>query len=410
LNFLLGSFYSLFFLMLFLPTKYLSIKAPLLALVLMILALKLVLKKKVYISKPVLIWCCVFILAGFIFTLWGITNGSIYALKTGKVDVLWPILFTFFMMAQLTNKVMGDFLKVITVTSAAIGLYSALCILALKGYFPMSINALHLGQSIDRNSFAIAKYYSDQLPVLSFTFPFLVTLYKYKQDIILRRWILASILLSLIPIIMSGRNALWLITLLSPIITFTLLQFAKGNSADYNKLHIQWKLLMTLIGVACFSLIQSVISFDFSALIKKFRLGFSFNTDPSAMLRKEQFYSLLNGWLQSPLIGKGLGTSATLIRSTTAPWSYELTYMSRLFHTGLLGVIIYGSLYGWIFYTGLKIARRNPSSGVYIMPLLAGLAGMLIANATNPYIGAFDYMWITFLPLAFINGLMVNKE
>ena len=375
------------------------------------LAFKLVINKKVYIWRPVLVWCFVFIIAGFVFTLWGITNGSTFALKTGKVDVLWPILFTFFLMVKFSNKVMRDFLKIIVFTSAAIGLYTALSVLALKGWLPTSIiNAVNLGQRIDSTSYVIAKYYSDQLPVLSFTVPFLLTLYKYKQDIIWRRWILVSLLLSMIPVIASGRNALWLITLLSPIIMFILLKFAKGNSEDYNKLHVQWKLLLFLIGVAGLNILQSALSFNLSEIVKKFSLGFAFNTDPSAMLRKEQFYALFNGWLQIPLIGHGLGTSAVMIRSTIAPWSYELTYMSRLFHTGLLGVVIYGGLYLWIFITGLRIARKNPSSGVYIIPLLAGLAGMLIANATNPYIGAFDYMWITFVPLAFINGLCVNKE
>lgn len=395
--------------MLFLPTKYLIVKAALLVVVLGLMALKIVPVRRVFIRRPILIWCLVFILAGFIFTLWGITNGSIFALKSGKVDVLWPMIFSLLLLGNLAEQEMRTFLKIIIGASVAIGLYTVISALAIKGFLPHGIiKIFDLGQRIEVGS-AFPKYYSDQLPVLGFTVPFLVTLYKYKQDIILRRWILASLAISMIPVLASGRNALWLITALSPFIALILLKFAGGDPEAYHKLHLKWKVLASLYLIAAYNVLQSVFSFDLSKMVDKFTQGFAFSTDPSAMLRREQFYSLLNGWLESPLLGNGLGTSASMIRSDVTPWIYELTYVNRLFHTGILGAVIYVSLYLWIFYTGLRIARQNPSSGVLIIPLLAGLAGMLIANATNPYIAAFDYMWITFLPLAFINGLMPKE-
>jgi hypothetical protein len=45
-----------------------------------------------------------------------------------------------------------------------------------------------------------------------------------------------------------------------------------------------------------------------------------------------------------------------------------------------------------------------------MLPVLAGMTCFLIANATNPYLGKFDCLWVIFLPIALINYGLLNSN
>ncbi len=97
------------------------------------------------------------------------------------------------------------------------------------------------------------------------------------------------------------------------------------------------------------------------------------------------------------------------LRSVEMPWAYELSYAALLFHTGIIGFLIYSSGVICIFWMGLKIMRSGHWLGIYMLPVLVGTTCFLIANATNPYLEKFDYIWVIFLPVALINIWLLNK-
>jgi len=92
------------------------------------------------------------------------------------------------------------------------------------------------------------------------------------------------------------------------------------------------------------------------------------------------------------------------------PWAYELLYVALLFQTGLLGFTAYTMAVAWIFWMGLKIIRSGDTIGLWMLPTLVGMSCFLIASATNPYIVTFDYMWVIFLPIAFINLWLLKRK
>jgi hypothetical protein len=131
----------------------------------------------------------------------------------------------------------------------------------------------------------------------------------------------------------------------------------------------------------------------------------------SESVRAEQFFALLDGWQQNPLFGAGHGASAVgSLRDAEMPWAYELSYVALLFQTGLVGFSIYCSGVIWIFWMGFKIIRSSHWLGFYMLPVLVGTFCFLIANATNPYLAKFDYMWVIFLPVALINSYLLDKD
>jgi hypothetical protein len=139
--------------------------------------------------------------------------------------------------------------------------------------------------------------------------------------------------------------------------------------------------------------------------------GFQFGTDPVAMSRRDQFLALIEGWSAQPLFGSGHGAPAPgVIRSDTTPWAYELSYVSLLYHTGIIGTLLYSSGVAWIGYMSYRIARRGWSEAPAMVATLVGASSFLVANATNPYLEKYDYLWVIFLPLAFVNCYLTSQR
>jgi len=51
----------------------------------------------------------------------------------------------------------------------------------------------------------------------------------------------------------------------------------------------------------------------------------------------------------------------------------------------------------------LIIGSNNVFFVKIAFPTLVGMISFLIGNATNPYLGKFDFMWVIFVPVLIIN-------
>ena len=99
-----------------------------------------------------------------------------------------------------------------------------------------------------------------------------------------------------------------------------------------------------------------------------------------------QTISLFESWEGSEIFGNGFGASATVVRSESAPFSYELTYIALLMKTGLLGVIYVAGLFYLIHFSinssiRHKVIEVGSNSSVYI-----GLLLFFMITFTNPYL------------------------
>ena len=160
-------------------------------------------------------------------------------------------------------------------------------------------------------------------------------------------------------------------------------------------------LILILFGIYIY--LYFIYGFNLQSLIKMFLEGFDFQHSGSAIAPKTQFYALLEEWSKYPLFGAGHGAGVSYLRSTKQPWAYELCYVALLYQTGLIGFLAYSSGIILMFWKGIGMIRSGQYPGIQILPVLVGTTCFLIGHATNPYLGKFDYMWVIFLPLAFIN-------
>jgi hypothetical protein len=121
----------------------------------------------------------------------------------------------------------------------------------------------------------------------------------------------------------------------------------------------------------------------------------------STDVRIDQAFSMVSEWWQQARwLGFGFGSSAPVLRgSEEQPWAYELQYVYLLYATGLIGVGCYCIWFFWqIRLLHRQLAARPAIARQEIDPLMVGLIGLLLGNATNPYLPKFDYLWLLFLP------------
>jgi len=214
-------------------------------------------------------------------------------------------------------------------------------------------------------------------------------------------------------VFLSGRRALLVVMFFSFFIIFLLTPFIKNNTIR-KSIRIKLNYLIVYVMISLFILSIIILSYYYVDIYKIYEgliQGFSFgsSTDESTNARTEQFFSLINGFSNSPVIGNGFGAVASVVRNDEMPWAYELSYISLLFHTGIVGFLIYFLLTIWIIIESLKISK-DISAIKYIFPYIVGMISFLIGNMSNPYLMKFDYLWVIFIPVMYINYYRLHKK
>jgi hypothetical protein len=403
---------SLFFLMLFVPTSYKEIKAVLLVGLFFGILLGLLYGIRFRIHLQVFILFLFYTFLGMAYVFYGYIKGNPGAVRVSTVYVIWPIVYMVIISTMSKEWVFRSISRVLIGSSIAISLYIIYYLLHELGIVPDALYLeLDLGQSAGFYE-ELVRYNLYSISTLLFLFPFvtasLLSWSGVDKPPVRRKYLMISFLLVTCVSILSGRRALWLVMPLTPLLTSVILLFVKQRQGTIKKILKPFFYFAGIVGVSL-ALLQTVFDVGVSGLLNRLVEGFQFSDDLGAVLRREQYVALLDGWAYSPFFGAGLGAVAEgPIRSMEMPWSYELYFISLLFHTGIVGIAAYAFGIGWILFHGVRIIRRDSVLRLHMIPVLVAMICFLVASNTNPYLGKFDYLWVVFLPVAIINHYLLE--
>ncbi|WP_144020033.1 O-antigen ligase family protein [Persephonella hydrogeniphila] len=367
-------------------------------------------------SANVLMLWLISLSIGSFFIFVGIINSNPGAVSSITVILLWPLLYliitgficeiTFF---NLIN-------KVFIFSSFLIPAYGLYYLLGNARVIPSNLFVNVFPEDIMQGIGLYEGYIEVSIPNFSSLFflgPFILTNFLIERN--KKKKFLYGILLLFITIIvlLSGRRTLLLIFALSFLIVFIFILNIKDR-------YLKKQLMVNYIKNIALGIIFIVISYfliarfydiDLSVIVENLEKALSFgsSTDPSTIARYEQFFALIDGFSENPLFGQGFGAVASVIRSEEQPWAYELFYVALLFHAGIIGFFVYALLTFWIIWQGIKILK-NYINIKYMLPYLTGTISFLLASASNPYLTKFDYMWIIFIPIMYINYYFLYKK
>lgn len=392
----------LIFLVLFSPTALQYVKLIPLSL-LSVLSIMTILKKmSVPLHPKVAIWILGYITFNFLFLIKGTYNDMGVFIQLAPVNILWPLVYTFALIIPSSKIKKFELSNVFFISTLLIEIYILYIYLNFIGIIPDTVLlSLPLGQRINYN-FGYVNFFIPSITSLFFLIPYLVSFLlieknKIKTTIYFLFLIIAGVIISII----TGRRALIALVAISPFISIFWVKITKDT-----KIKSKFLKIVTITSVM---ILASIIFLSFTEVGLRIQNLDTELIQSGSDLRRDQFSSLIEGWKESPILGVGLGVNAEVIRSKTVPGAYELSYVARLFQTGIVGIVTYFLLILWVFRRLVYVVRQDNSKTKYIIPLLTGFSAMMIAEATNPYLSSFDGLWVIFYALALINNNYMNR-
>lgn len=400
-----------FFLMLTLPASFQVLRGVLLLIILFLTVQNISLTSFRY-DKTILIIGLLNLFFSFLFILNGIIRSTPGAIRVSTVFLIWPILYFYFI--GWSNKVSALLPVLNTIIYGGLGSVALILIFIYNNFSGFPIDISYLVKSQDFGFYwgsGAVEMNSMNLATVLYVFVFILTILLMPSKLNLLNFkkytLVFTFLVSTILLFISARRAFWVVCAISPFVIFALLKLSKIN--------LRLKRFI-VPAVMFFSMVFSFVGYlalDNDNLLIELKSSFEFDNPEaeSNFIRKEQYDALINGWEKNWFFGAGLGASAKgSIRDIDSPWAYELSYIALLFQTGIVGVIIYFSSVFWIIYKSIKICRKNNYYIFYLLPQISALICFLLANATNPYLAKFDYLWTIFLPLATINAIKLDVD
>lgn len=212
----------------------------------------------------------------------------------------------------------------------------------------------------------------------------------------------------------GGRRALALVLILAPLIAWAARVVLQRYRSE--RTSVQGRVvLLAMAGLSVVGFMPGLISGGVIGAawqsLASYVTGAAFPGASAAddRLRTYQADRLLHEWSQSPVFGHGFGATIDgFARDPVEPWRWELQYHGLLFQTGVVGalLIVIGALL--TLNAVIRASRARPDLVPSLVVACTGAAGMLIGNATNPYLQAPGHVWSIFLPIAVANVMLLS--
>jgi len=353
-------------------------------------------------------------MASMFFILRGIWLGAPGAINVSTVYLIWPTLYIFF--TGVLNRLYSliPYLKAMVLAGLFVILLHFILAFSFLSFLLPLVDWIHASQEAGFGDYTetagITRLSMLNLSSLLFLLPFLTVSVFLNDSVIfpgIWRYLVRLALMGCIAVfILAGRKGFWV----SSIFAIPFFIFVSINIGLFSfRVFIARAAMMSVVILSCIIVSILVLNIDLTGLYDYFADGFNFgdSSNISAWRRAEQFDALIGGWSDNPLLGAGHGASAyDNLGLSDQLWAYELAYLALLFHTGILGFLVYFSAVCWIFIKGIHLMKADRLTIPYLLPTLTGMFAFLIANATNPYLEKFDYIWVIFLPVATINAVL----
>lgn len=404
----------LFFMLLF-PSQYQSVRGIFLS-VIIFCSILLVIKKPTvwHISKEILAVSLACLLMSVLSLSYGVYLNNPGAIPAFTVYLIWPILFIWIVGFSSNQESMYLMIKVIIMASFVIALSILLFVLSTVLGFGGTgfLEIFNIRMGLFHGAIKVS---SQMTPVLLFFLPFSICLLLIRKQLssgqfsnFWRKLLILTILLTVMNLLITGRSVFWLIALISlPLVFFVV--YACGMRVSIFKFMPYSLLAIIVIAGISYFVSGTLLELDLGVYFDLFMDKIFNVSDPSSAgyRRYEQFVHLREGIYSAPIFGKGFGA---VEYGGSDVWQFELSYVGLLFQVGILGMSTYVASIIWLVATLVKVSRKDKSIAVLVAPILSGMLGFLVANATNPLLSKFDFLWVIFLPLALANYALYKKD
>lgn len=349
------------------------------------------LKKRVVIYPRLIAFYCLLSLAGAFWSLIGIFNGGYIdgIMDCFKIYVIWSIVLIIVFTMLRADEETNLFHISIVISGILIslvnfyGVYDSYYGIGLISDDILKELSLYIGFNE-----GYIRIESQNIGMLFVIIPYLLSI-QFRRDAGTQNTVLTkiSLMLCLVLAIISGRRALWLCIVFTPIIILALSYIL--DSTYYLKakgrLILKTYVCIAILVLGCIILLpENSIDAGFINHLKS-----AFSAEDARSIQKGY---LIDSFMDSPYLGAGFGASVSYTRSETQPWLYELTYSLALLHFGIFGALYLIALIALCMYLVISSIKRNKSGSLFSFCILSAWFSLVIGAYSNPYLGSFDYL------------------
>ncbi|MGY1914937.1 hypothetical protein [Blastococcus sp. SYSU DS0973] len=359
------------------------------------------------------------VLTTFVFALVGLAVGTTNPGFMGGllVFVAAPLLY-WMIVAAVDERMLRMAFSVAAVVTVFIGATITIYVAQQTGSFPAVVPDWILeqyGAGFGDGDYTQVRFYG--LSTLIATGPMWIASLLVHRDRLLPPWWLrtAAAAAATAGTLAGGRRALAVVLVLAPALAWLLKFLLTPRGTPRSRAERAGVLVVggpavALLALAPGSPFSGILGAAWGSLLSYVTgdsvAGYSASED---RLRTLQADKLLDAWAQSPVFGHGFGaTIQGFWRSQEEPWRWELQYHALLFQTGVVGalLVVAGALF--TLNAVVRAARARPDLLPSLVVACIAAAGMLLANASNPYLQAPGYVWAIFLPVAVANVMLIR--
>ena len=405
-----------FFLMLFVPTRF-QLPRGVLLLIIGIYSIinfqkfKPKLAKNVFFSSLI---CLTYTVISLIIGLFNNNPGLIPSITTAFI---WPMFFIWIISCNKDIKTIDNLMNVFVIGFLA----NTILIFLLIIFFVVNTNFLYLVEPFRKIFDFRASLYGSEIAfnlisMGSFVFAngyFFSRVYNFNSSTIINRKTkvinIILYILSTIVLLISGRRGFFIGSIFGALLIIYISHITKIKKISRH-FFVNIFILLSL-GISTFIIYLKINNIDlytyFLEILQNFNL---FNLESVSPKRYDDLINLTNIFKSSPFFGNGLGFSIsppTVI--TQQLFSYEIQYLQYLAGFGIIGFSVYGLYIFWIVYKCINLSIRDANFSYRLMPIISGLITFLVTNSTNPYLLKFDFLWVIFIPIGYINLLSMKK-
>ena len=385
-----------------LPTALAEIKAGLLLLA-TFLAIYLTVKEKPAILPEFAFFWAIYPVAGIAWSVYGLAMGNPGAVRVLTVMLAYPLVFPLLATCYqpaYDRRIYSAMQAAAWILVATNVVYLAGSLLSGGGAVVDAMQSLFGDNAVVDDGDDYFKFTLPNVPSLIFLIPFFLValLSGFAKSPVAG----VALILSMLAVgVLSGRRALLVTAALGPMLAYALTCGAKRDE------HRSSSGLVRNAGISAaliFTALWLFYGFDRSEFYRDQLISvFDFSDNASNTERRLQFEALSAGWAESPIFGAGAGAAAGYSRSVEHPWAYELSYVAFLFQYGVVGFLLYSIGILYLVFRLRELVKGHGRDSIFYC-VLAGFLSFLAANATNPYLAKFDFMWVLFLPFAMVGS------
>ena len=343
---------------------------------------------------------------------YGCFNHEFDSFRNLRPYVFFPILHVI-IFSRLKSEKDIKFLMTIMLCAEAwncvFDLWYSLHGMGLGIWFPDVFYKLGLELSFNSGYETYYQYTTTHMVTHIFMLPFTAVIAFHNMTRKVNKWITVLLCMQFICLYLSGRAAFQLsaaICLCGIWGYNILIKFRRVTACRVNKKILVKVFSTILVVIPALCILMKMAGFgkslfgiwDYASM--KLQSVYSAGSR-TGDIRTQQRVIYIQGWLESPFFGKGMGAFATEIdRGGLEPYATELTYVSMLFQYGIIGVVLFFSI---VLSTARELCRkerRGVLSYETAIPFLFGMIAILLATAVDPYLFTLGCVWMLYLPFS----------